>query len=1089
MAADTERTILDFYQVSSLNPTEWPTEKDNNSDVSDDERAKQKANRRKSRFQALERVVSNRASVVPGSETSASGVGNLVQRDEPDPLGTTDSVVRTLKQMGVPLQDDSKLRNRFLLSSTTFSPALFLSQVHATDSTDALLNGLEVLNQSIDQKSASLKVLVESNFERFVRAKATIDNVYKEMKYRGAEPAAPRARAHERHASRSSFRSTSAAGVGGLASPMAPTVDPRKKNALIRESEYGVMGVKAPLLDVSAKAEDFWGPALGGREKEEHLKTIGSSLDTYKDYVEISAALAESIKRKDHESLVEEYNRARRFADEAKQIAQNIGSGEPTEAQLYKILLAARMWHDVDEQIQSFKRDVWRRLVSPQAMAKSEATPGQAHDQHMDLITLLLELGVEENPIWTWLQSRVEYLKSRIQSTAERAKVEIEVLRRRLANVEKPSPQSIASNLRALGRQSIETKTPTFDSAEVLEVWETIVAFMNNLMSPQGILGEVVEFWQTVQGFIDGNTQRTLPVGYKGESQGHHRLSPQSSQELQRATVELVDMLKGHVLSFFTGPPPEDLSALVSPLPSTPNTPNPSTTPGPAIQTTTLRVPINLDPNNLPPPSPKRGEAWEKFAFWPPWSNSISGAHYLAKMLTLVGSGASDMASLAPVGKGDPSELDQLRSLMNAARERCVTALCAAWNRDSENIKYVEDWNRSPIRKDVTKMPASFAAFEGALLSGMQKILYVSEAMTKPGAEDIVLPPATKLLQMVRSQYVTTLYKALHGMVENAELPIKKPDDDWTTDANDFVLVNNPSGLRVSTIGGATIDAGDSNVRMLLTLSNLQALRSEVVPNLNTQFENAFSVKLTDETKTIRDVLGQIDARLFQSYTRPSIESLRRIIRAGVTASDWPPLSGTKPHEVRPYIYEALLDLVLVHTQVSTTAASLTSQVLSFLLEQTSRELLEAFKTRPRYDLGMLMQATLDVEFVAQTLNHYTTDRASELQSAVYQELDSRTDNEARTRLQAELPEMRAVLKRLREASKSEFACFRKPKKAAAPGATATAGSAVMLAAQVGDMSGLERTDTRDTGRSYATLERTDTRDTGRSYGSVGSES
>lgn len=1006
------------------------------------------------------------------------------------------------------------LGNRFLLSSTTFSPALFLSQVHATDSTEALLNGLEVLNQSIDQKSASLKVLVESNFERFVRAKATIDNVYKEMKYRGAEPAAPRARAHSRHAS---TRSTSAA--GGLASPMAPMVDPRKKNALIKESEYGVMGVKAPLLDVSAKAEDFWGPALGGREKEEHLKTVGSSLDTYKDYVEISAALAESIKRKDHESLVEEYNRARRFADEAKQIAQNIGSGEPTEAQLYKILLAARMWHDVDGQIQSFKRDVWRRLVSPQAMAKSDAALGQAHDQHMDLITLLLELGVEENPIWTWLQSRVGYLKSRIQSTAERSKGEIEVLRRRLANVEKPSPQSIASNLRALGRQSIESKTPTFDSAEVLEVWETIVAFMNNLMSPHGILGEVVEFWQTVEGFIDGNTQRTLPVGYKGESQGHHRLTQQSSQELQRATVELVDMIKEHVLSFFTGPPPEDLSALVSPLPSTPNTPNPSTTPGPAIQNTTLRVPINLDPNNLPPPSPKRGEAWEKFAFWPPWSNSISGAHYLAKMLTLVGSGASDMASLAPVGKGDPSELEQLRNLMGATRERCVTALCAAWNRDSENIKYVEDWNRSPIRKDVTKMPASFAAFEGALLSGMQKILYVSEAMTKPGAEDIVLPPATKLLQMVRSQYVTTLYKALHGMVENAELPIKKPDDDWTTDANDFVLVNNPSGLRVSTIGGATLDAGDSvsgshphhntpssaqiandhpqNVRMLLTLSNLQALRSEVVPNLNTQFENAFSVKLTDETKTIRDVLGQIDARLFQSYTRPSIESLRRIIRAGVTASDWPPPPGTKPREVRPYIYEALLDLVLVHTQVSTTAASLTSQVLSFLLEQTSRELLEAFKTRARYDLGMLMQATLDVEFVAQTLNHYTTDRASELQSAVYQELDSRTDNDARTRLQSELPEMRAVLKRLREASRSEFACFRKPKKTTGPaagsGAAAattgsSAGSAAMLAAQVGDMSGLERTDTRDTGRSYATLERTDTRDTGRSYGTTGSE-
>lgn len=108
--ADLERTVLDFYQLSNPYPEEWPAEK-NNSDGSDEEDSKKKKlNRRKSKYQALERVVSNRSSVVPGSENSAGGVANLVQRDEPDPLGTTDSVVRTLKQMGLPLQEDIRLR-------------------------------------------------------------------------------------------------------------------------------------------------------------------------------------------------------------------------------------------------------------------------------------------------------------------------------------------------------------------------------------------------------------------------------------------------------------------------------------------------------------------------------------------------------------------------------------------------------------------------------------------------------------------------------------------------------------------------------------------------------------------------------------------------------------------------------------------------------------------------------------------------------------------------------------------------------------------------------------------------------------------
>ncbi|TQN72919.1 Exocyst complex component SEC5 [Colletotrichum shisoi] len=1030
MASEYERTILDFYQLPTPYPNEWPAEK-NQSDASDDEgdvtdEKKAKLQRRKSRYQALERAVSDRRSTIPGAQSEKGGVGNIVQRDEPDPLGTTDSVVRTLRQLGVPIQDDPRLRNRFLLSSTTFSPSLFLSQMHATADTQSLLVGLDTLSQSIDQKSASLKVLVETNFERFVKAKATIDNVYKEMKYRGAEPPPPpptgRARAHSRHASRSSFRGSNS-NLNLAASLGSPTSDARKKNALVKESEYGVAGIKAPLLDVSAKAEDVWGPALGGREKEANLKIVSANLDQFQDYVELSSAIADSIKRRDYESLVEEYNKARKFSDNARALAANIPPDAPSDA-IYQIVLAARMWHDVDDQIQAFKRDVWRKLVTLHGVAKTDNVGQQ--DQHMELISLLLELGVDDNPIWVWLLSRYDHLKGKIQSTSDRSKVEVEVLRRRLANADKPGSHTVASHLRSLGRAAVEDKITSADSADIIELWEKMLAFLSSILSSQGILGEVVDFWQIVQGFLDGKIQRTLPLGYNGESQHHHQLTEQGAGDLQKGTLELVDMIRETVFAFFAGPPPEDISLLFSPLPMSPRSP-PSAGAG-NLTPTGLRDPrLNLDPNNIPPPSPKRGETWEKLAFWPPWSNSVSGVHYLSKMLALVGSGASDLASIGPVVNGsDASILERLKSLVNVARERCVTALCAAWNKDAENIKFVEDWHRSPELGDLTRMPSSFSAFEGALLGGMQKILYISEAMSKPGAGDIVLPPPSKLLQMVRSQYVTTLYKALSGMVENAERSVKKVDDDWTTDMDGTIVATAPPA---PSGGRATLDAGDRNVRMLLTLSNLQALRAKVVPSLNSQFENAFSVKLSDESKTIKDVLGQIDARLFQSYTRPSIEQLRNIVRAGVASTDWVPEPGQKPREAKPYVYEALLSLVLVHTQVSTTAPTLTSQVLSYLLEQTSRELLEAFRTRQRYTLEALMQATLDVEFVAQTLSQYTTDRASQLQSEIYQELDGRTDNDARARLQSELPEMRSVLKRLREASKNEFACFRKIKR------------------------------------------------------------
>ncbi|CZR62201.1 related to SEC5 protein [Phialocephala subalpina] len=1025
---DYERTVLEHYQLSTAYPVEWPADKDNSDASDEEEETKPNRNgmmrRSKSRYSALERVASDRKSFLPGSQRGENGVDTMVQRDEPDPLGSTDSVVRILRQMGLPVQEDPRVRNRFLLSSTTFSPALFLSQVHSTASTQQLLDGLDVLSRSIDQKSASLKVLVESNFERFVRAKATIDNVYKEMKYRGAEPPppSPSRRPHSRHASRNSFRTSS----GNQTSIMiAPIPDAKKKNALTKESEYGVLGIKTPLLDVSAKAEEVWGPALGGRDKEDSLKTMTGTVERYKELYEVGQAITDSVKRKDYESIVEEYTKAKRYADDARKLAENLGSTPPTDSQIVQMLIAGRVWHDVEEQIEDFKRDVWRRLIALQNTSKSEAIGGGPQDQHMELISVLLELGVTDNPIWVWLLSRYDHLKSKIQTTSDRSKIEIEILRRRLANGERPTPQIIASHLRSLGRQTAEDKPTSVDSSEVIELWEKMHAFLSDMLGSQGILGEVVEFWQTVQSFIDGKAQISLPVGINGESRQWHRLSDQGTLDLQNGTVELIDKLRESIFSFFVDPPIDDISALFSPMPPTPKTPASALNGNGNGQLTpsALRDPrFNYDANNLPPPSPKRGEAWEKHGFWPPWSNSLSGVHYLGKLLVLVGTGASEMAAISPVGSGDGAALDRLKAFVGEARERCVIAICAAWNQDATNIKVLEDWRRSPEKRDLTRMPSYFGSFESAILTGMQKILYISEA--KSGSTGVVFPPPAKLLQMVRSQFVTTLYKSLSGMVENAEKSVKKADDDWTTD-NDGLA--SPVAMVIATsIGAGTVNASDRNVRMLLTLSNLHALRNDIVPNLTKQFEDAFAVKLTEETKTIKDVLGQIDARLFTSYTRPSVEALKSIIKSGIASPTWSPRPNEKPQEVRPYVYDSLLSLVLVHTQVSTTASSLTVQMLSYLLEKTSESLLEAFRLRPKYTLSELMQATLDVEFVAQTLSQYTTDRASESQSSIYQELDRKTDNDARTRLQSELPEMRKTLKGLREGSRSEFACFRK---------------------------------------------------------------
>jgi exocyst complex component 2 len=196
---------------------------------------------------------------------------------------------------------------------------------------------------------------------------------------------------------------------------------------------------------------------------------------------------------------------------------------------------------------------------------------------------------------------------------------------------------------------------------------------------------------------------------------------------------------------------------------------------------------------------------------------------------------------------------------------------------------------------------------------------------------------------------------------------------------------------------------------------------------LISQFETLFSITLSDESSQLTSTLNQIDARLFTSYTAPTVKNFTTIVTEGISSPSWVPPTD-RPTEVRPYVYHALLTLVDIHTELSTHAPPLLYPVISHLNTHLSLAFLSALKSRSHYALPALMQATLDVEFVAQTLKDYVNDKTSKVQGEIYEELDQRTDDGARGRLQKELPEMRAVLKRLREGMRGGFGCFRKPR-------------------------------------------------------------
>ncbi|KAI5307159.1 NAD-dependent isocitrate dehydrogenase [Ascosphaera pollenicola] len=998
MAVPSERAIREYYHLPSAFPEEWPAELDASDDSSDEEGTQPavgdnrlQLDRRKSRYFALQ---GDRRSALPGSDMVDDD--NLLPTDEPDPLGTSNSVVSILKRRGLPVDRDSRMRNRFLLSSTTFSPGLFLSQVHSMASTQSLLQGLECLSKSIDQKSASLKVLVESNFERFVRAKATIDNVYNEMRDQGGKDK----------------------DLGGS--------DTASKYALTRDNEYGIKSIRVPLVEASARAEEVWGPALIGRQREDDLKSVITAMERHRAIYEVGGNVRRFIRQRDYDAIVAEYTRARRFATDARLLAERTVEDQATltDEQVHTIIITGKMWVDVEDQIQVFKRDLWKRLSNIQANSEDYDTEGPV-EEYMEIIIALLELGVSDNPVWIWLLGRYDFLKSKITVFCDRSKVEIELMRRQLASGEKPTPHKIAPFMRLQNKDGTRNPTERLDRDPVVQMWEHVHGYLKKLLSLEnGMLAEALDFWATIQSFINGERRKMLPAGYDGESNKHHQLQDDQIKDLKTGVIELLNLIRKNTYALFVEPPIDDVSSLLTP-----------TSPGTPLQhliSTESR--FRSDMKDLPPNAQRSGQFWEDFAFWPPWATSLSGAHYLTQFMALIGTACVEMAASNLVGRGDFFE--KLKILVSATREHCVRAICAAWNKDVEYCKYFEEWVRDPERRNITKMPILFTSFEIAILSALQKIIFVSEAKGKSRGLEVISIPPSKLVQTVRTQFVTSVYKTLSGMVENAEHPIQPEGE------NEWVVMGPSSTVSRDHIPSMLIHAGgvDSKkrpIRMLLTLSNLRALRSDFVPKLIANFESYFTVKLAEESKTVFDVLLQIDTKLFRSYTRPIVVKLDAEVRRGVTAEEWLP-TVSRPTEVRPYVFTVMLQLVMVHTEVSTTLPSPASEtsssgqgslayaILSHLLVQISSSLLTAFTTRPRYSISALMQATLDIEFIAQTLSQYSSEEASKVQSQIYLELDRRTDDEARDRLQTELGEMRSVLKKLRENTKGEFACFRK---------------------------------------------------------------
>lgn len=150
--------------------------------------------------------------------------------------------------------------------------------------------------------------------------------------------------------------------------------------------------------------------------------------------------------------------------------------------------------------------------------------------------------------------------------------------------------------------------------------------------------------------------------------------------------------------------------------------------------------------------------------------------------------------------------------------------------------------------------------------------------------------------------------------------------------------------------------------------------------------------------------------------------------------------------EIRPYIFDILIFLVGVHAQVSAAAAPLLDRALSALVEGVADEALRCFRQVKKFGMGGMLrvsdtilsasspntielQATLEIEFLHQTLARYVTPSAAKTLSELYNKISQAYARKpGDENLQTHLDGVKKTLAETRRATGIEFLCFKQSK-------------------------------------------------------------
>ncbi|KAH9477787.1 Exocyst complex component SEC5B [Psilocybe cubensis] len=583
-------------------------------------------------------------------------------------------------------------------------------------------------------------------------------------------------------------------------------------------------------------------------------------------------------------------------------------------------------------------------------------------------LEVLVELQSNDDPVWNYFDSHHKHILDAMNKAyRSSAKVIEATIQKTLADT--PTSDSLGT--------SLQTQLQTVIADLMAHKPETLIAkspgepvwqAIHDMIKniSEAMLSSLPSFWKIAKGFMDGKFKK--PANPPAGTSGTRR----SFSQCRTMAQDIVKLYITLISEFFRL---SDVAVMTS------------------MGGSYNAAPLPLVPKN---------------------THSPCTAYYLIKINTDIQDTVNELNAL------DIAQDTGLKSLLESVKWRFEDILIDGWLRDARMFYWTEAWITSSTDPFTTCYLAQIDVFQRHMTTAAYKLAGGLDVGSSSSSRAKQAPISPIFVSKITKAFLDAVYAILDGLVLLAsdESPVAQGK-------GPAILNTDREGINPIEL----LDLKDGDTRLLIVISNFNNLSKSVIPSMLLQLESAFNTSIAEDKKTLMTVVSELDKTLFEGYVKSKSEIVTSILRRGILESDVDWYQTPQPTDVRPYMFDTLMTLVSVHAQVCNVAEPLLDRALHALVEELAAEALRCFRQVKRFGMGGMLRATLEIEFMHQTLGRYVTPAAAKLLTELYNRISqaySRRPGDEN--LQANLDGVKKTLAETRRATGIEFLCFRQSK-------------------------------------------------------------